>query len=168
MTANEFKKRYLAYHKRLYRLAYVMTSDPQDAEDLLQDLYMKMWQVRDTLPRIGNPEAFMATVMRRIYCDRARKGDISADALPLSAVAEIPSAIEADTLAERRDDREALEQFIAQLPPKEQTVIRMCVLEDKDYNEIGEITGLAQGSIRVLVMRAKNKIKEKFIKRSKI
>lgn len=168
MTANEFKTRYLAYHKRLYRLAYVMTSDPHDAEDLLQDLYMKMWQVRDTLTQIDNPEAFMATVMRRMYFDRMRRGDINAETIWLGGVTEIPSEYNIEACVEQRDDCEALEQFIAQLPPKEQKVIRLSVLEEKDYNEIGEITGLTQGNIRVLVMRAKNKIKEQFIKRSKI
>lgn len=57
----------MAYHRSLYQLAYVLTSNPHDAEDLLQDLYLKMWQIRDRITDIDNPKGFMATVMRRLY-----------------------------------------------------------------------------------------------------
>lgn len=168
MTANEFKKRYLAYHKRLYRVAYVMTSNPHDAEDLLQDLYMKMWQIRDKLPDVVNPEAFMATVMKRLYFDKARRGDVSAGAVSISDIQEMPSEIDVALHYEQQEECAALQAFISHLPPKEQKIISMCVLEDKDYKEIGGDTGLSQSSIRALVMRAKHKIKEQFIKRTKI
>ncbi|MDE5554137.1 MAG: sigma-70 family RNA polymerase sigma factor, partial [Muribaculaceae bacterium] len=69
------------------------------------------------------------------------------------------------------DDQEELaqlEDFIGELPPKEQKVIRMHILEDRNYKEIGSITGLTPGSIRILVMRAKNKIKQRFSNKSKL
>ncbi len=162
MTADEFKTRYMAYHKRLYRLAYVMTSDPHDAEDLLQDLYLKMWQLRDRINSISNPEAFMATVMRRMFYDRvrAKAGEISTTSL--AEARDVTASNGVDEQLERQEEWTEFEAFISELPPKEQKVIRMHILEDRDYREIGSLTGLAQGSIRALVMRAKNKIKQRF------
>ena len=50
MDAREFKQRYMPHHQVLYRVAYHLTGNEQDAEDLLQDLYLKLWQKRDNLP----------------------------------------------------------------------------------------------------------------------
>lgn len=162
MTADEFKKRYMTYHKRLYQLAFVLTSDPHDAEDLLQDLYLKMWQIRDRIAGISNPEAFMATVMRRIFYDKVRSKRSALESLPLAEAKDVAAS---QDVAQRYDSKEEwgeLEDFISELPPKEQEVIRMHILEDRNYKEIGSMTGLTPGSIRILVMRAKNKIKKRF------
>ena len=168
MTADEFKKRYMAYHRRLYQLAYVLTSNPHDAEDLLQDLYLKMWQIRDRVSDINNPESFMATVMRRLYYDKKRVKE--AEVLPLSRAEErdIVATQDIERKLELQEQDAELEDFISKLPPKEQKVIRMYVLEDRSYKEIGAHTGLTPGSIRILVMRAKNKIKQRFSNKSKL
>lgn len=168
MTADEFKKRYLIYHRRLYQLAYVLTSNPHDAEDLLQDLYLKMWKMRDRITEINNPEGFMATVMRRLYCDiRRAKED---DHLQFSCVQDrdIIAPHDVEQQIELQELETELMDYISSLPPKEQKVIRLYVLEDRNYKEIGAHTGLSPGSIRILVMRAKNKIKKRFNNKSKI
>ena len=162
MTADEFKKRYLAYHKRLYQLAFVLTSDPQDAEDLLQDLYLKMWQIRDRITDINNAEGFMATVMRRLYYDKRRTKEVEILQLSRAEERDIIATQDIERKLELQEQDTELEDFISKLPPKEQKVIRMYVLEDRSYKEIGAHTGLTPGSIRILVMRAKNKIKQRF------
>ena len=57
MDAREFKQRYMPHHQVLYRVAYHLTGNEQDAEDLLQDLYLKLWQKRDDLPDEAMKEA---------------------------------------------------------------------------------------------------------------
>ncbi len=168
MTADEFKKRYLAYHKRLYQLAFVLTSDPQDAEDLLQDLYLKIWQIRDRIADISNHEAFMATVMRRIFYDKVRANGADGQSIPLAEAQNVTAATDISQQFDDQEELAQLEDFIGELPPKEQKVIRMHILEDRNYKEIGSITGLTPGSIRILVMRAKNKIKQRFSNKSKL
>lgn len=84
--------------------------------------------------------------------------------LPLSCANEqnIVASHDIERQLELQEQDAELEDFISKLPPKEQKVISMYVLEDKNYKEIGANTGLTQGSIRILVMRAKNKIKQRF------
>ena len=48
MTAQEFKQRFMPHYRLLYRVAYHLTANAQDAEDLLQDMYLKLWQKRDS------------------------------------------------------------------------------------------------------------------------
>ena len=49
MDAAEFKQQFLPYHRKLYRVAFRLTGNPQDAEDMVQEAYLKLWNKRDEL-----------------------------------------------------------------------------------------------------------------------
>ena len=81
MDTQEFKQRFMPHYRLLYRVAYHLTGNAQDAEDLLQDLYLKLWQRRDSLPEEATNEAYLATMMRNLFVDqrRLKRLDTSAD-----------------------------------------------------------------------------------------
>ena len=70
MDAREFKQRYLPHYKLLYRVGYHLTGNTQDAEDLLQDLYLKLWQKRDCLPEEAMEQAYLVAMMRNLFVDK--------------------------------------------------------------------------------------------------
>ena len=57
MDAAEFKQQFLPYHRKLYRVAFRLTGNPQDAEDMVQEAYLKLWNKRDELADVLNTEA---------------------------------------------------------------------------------------------------------------
>ena len=72
MDASEFKQRFMPFHRRLYRVGYHLTGNAQDAEDLLQDTYLKLWQKRDDLRHEAITEAYLVTLMQNLYKDQRR------------------------------------------------------------------------------------------------
>ena len=58
MDANEFKSLFIPYHAKLYRTAYSILRNVQDAEDIVQDAYLKLWNRRDELDAAGCREAY--------------------------------------------------------------------------------------------------------------
>ena len=54
MDTAEFKKQFLPYHRKLYRVAFRLTGNPQDAEDMVQEAYLKLWNKRDELADVLN------------------------------------------------------------------------------------------------------------------
>ena len=72
MDAQEFNQRFMPFHRLLYRVAYHTTGNQQDAEDLLQDTYLKLWTKRDDLPPDAQTEAYLITLMRNLYRDQRR------------------------------------------------------------------------------------------------
>ena len=59
MDANDFKRKFLPYHRKLYRAAFHLMGNAQDAEDMVQEAYLKLWKRRDELPTdIANLEAY--------------------------------------------------------------------------------------------------------------
>ena len=166
MDAREFKQRYMPHHQVLYRVAYHLTGNAQDAEDLLQDLYLKLWQKRDELPDEAMKEAYLVTMMRHLFVDQHRLKRLD-DSAELKEEASPPDERSLDHQIDAKDEAQQMEGLISQLPERDAKIIRMHVVDDRSYEEIEQDTGLSQGNIRIIVMRTKKKLKEQFNKITK-
>ena len=161
MDAREFKQRFMPHHKLLYRVAYQLTANAQDAEDLLQDMYLKLWQKRDDLPDEAMKEAYLVTMMRRLFIDQRRLKHVDASA-ELKEELSPPDERSLDRQIDTKDEAMQMEGLIRQLSERDAKIIQMHLMEDRSYEEIEQDTGLSQGNIRIIVMRTKQKLKQQF------
>lgn len=90
MDAESFKKEFLPYHHKLYCVAYRLLENAADAEDLVQEAYLKLWDKREGLTVISNPEAFSVTLVKNMCLDLLRSGKyvMSRQTVELTAVRE--------------------------------------------------------------------------------
>lgn len=161
MTTDEFKALFLPAHRRLYRLAYRLTGGQQDAEDLVQETYMRLWKRRNELTDIENAEAFSLTVLKHIYLDTQRRSSLDyADSPPEDYT--IPDRSDIAREVEIRDASEHVIGLIKHLPDQQRQVMMMRDVSDLSFEEISENTGLSQGNIRTLLSRARKKIREQY------
>jgi RNA polymerase sigma-70 factor (ECF subfamily) len=161
MDAREFKQQFMPHYKLLYRVAYHLTGNAQDAEDLLQDTYLKLWQKRDDLPDEAMKEAYLVTMMKNLFVDQRRHKRIDASE-DIEAHASPPDERSLDEQIDSRDEVKQVEGLIQQLSERDAKIIQMHLMEDRSYEEIESDTGLSQGNIRIIVMRAKKKLKQQF------
>ena len=161
MDAREFKQRFLPHHRLLYRVAYQLTGNAQDAEDLLQDLYLKLWQKRDDLPDAAMKEAYLATMIRNLFIDQRRLKHVDASA-ELKNEDGPPDERSLDRQIDARDEVRQMEGLISELSERDAKIIQMHLVDDCSYEEIERDTGLSQGNIRIIVMRTKKKLKQQF------
>ena len=161
MDAQEFKQRFMPHHRLLYRVAYRLTGNAQDAEDLLQDTYLKLWQKRIELKDEAATQAYLVPLMRNLFIDQRRRKriDTSAD---IDKQAEPSDEQCLDRQIDSRDEASKMEGLIGQLPERDGKIMRMHLVEERSYEEIEQHTGLSQGNIRVIVMRARQKLKQQF------
>lgn len=73
MDAESFKNEFLPYHRKLYCVAYRLLENAADAEDLVQEAYLKLWDKREGLTVISNPEAFSVTLVKNMCFASFRK-----------------------------------------------------------------------------------------------
>ena len=163
MYAEEFKQRFMPYHRMLYRVAFSLTGNVLDAEDLLQDTFMRMWQKREQLTSALVNEAYLIIMMRNLYMDRARVKTLDTS-IPLESVNLPSDQNRPDDKAERRNEAFLMKELIEHLPQKEKDIIRMYLLEELSYEEMEASTGMKQGNLRQIVSRTRNKLKEQFTK----
>ena len=73
---NDFSNIWLPYADRFYRVAFHLLESEPDAEDAVQELYLKLWKARGSLGNVGNPAAYGISVLKNICIDRIRKRTI--------------------------------------------------------------------------------------------
>ena len=161
MNAQEFKQRFMPHYKLLYRVAYHLTGNAQDAEDLLQDMYLKLWQKRDDLKEEADTQAYLVTMIKNLFVDQRRHKRIDASE-DIEAHASPPDERSLNEQIDSRDEVKQVEGLIQQLSERDAKIIQMHLMEDRSYEEIENDTGLSQGNIRIIVMRTKQKLKQQF------
>lgn len=158
MTEAAFHTVWIPLQERFYRIAFYILEDSADASDAVQDLYLKLWSLRDSLDIVKEPAAYGSMLMRNLCIDRIRRQKPSA---PLTEV-KLEKAPPDEDL-EQRESLSMVSRAIAKLPPGQQKLLRLRVLKGLTYEEISKITGLSSLNIRVQVSQARKKLKnEKF------
>ena len=167
MDAREFKQRFMPHYRLLYRVAYHLTGNAQDAEDLLQDTYLKLWQKRDDLREEAMTEAYLVTLMQNLFRDqrRLKRIDTSED---IEDHADPPDERSLSETLEAKDEAQQMEVLMDGLPKRDSSILRMHLMEEQSYEEIQRDTGLSQGNIRIIMMRTRIKLKKQFEELTKI
>lgn len=161
MPASLFKQLLLPLYPRLQRVALRMLSNVEDAEDMVQEVYMKLWGKREELPDVQNMEAYCVALTKNMCIDRLRLAEVDrvdVDDVPLSLAA----ADDVASLLERQDTVEQVKLIIETLPEKQQQVITLRDIRDCTFEEIEEQTGLTAVNVRALLSRARKTIRERF------
>ena len=156
---SDFNNIWIPLADRFYRVAYYLLESEEDAEDALQELYLKLWAARSGLSAVQNPSAYGISMLKNICIDRIRKRMVR-KAEPLD---KIPHPEDAHTES-RTDIKDALRyllQEMEKLPDKQRMVIRMRAVEGLEYEDIARRTGLSEVYIRVLVTMARKTLRSK-------
>ena len=163
MDANDFKQKFLSYHRKLYRVAFQLLRNAQDAEDMVQEAYLKLWKKRNELPPdIIHAEAYCVTLIKRLCYDNLKLMHPEEEERPPEEL-HLAEHINIVHEMELRDEASQVMTLIEQLPEQQKQIMRMRDVEDRPYEEIEKETGLNSVNIRVLLSRARKKIREQFI-----
>ena len=162
MNAVEFKQLFLSSHTKMYAIAFRMMGNAQDAEDMVQNAYMKLWSRRDTLGCVQDIPTYCASLMRNMCIDvfRRRHFDEKGCATGmLMLAADTNTALE----VECRDEARIVEKIIERLSDGQRQVLVLRDVDGMSFEEIERATGLGFSNIRVLLSRARKKIREQFM-----
>lgn len=161
MDAESFKRKFLPYHQKLYRIAFRILLNENEAKDIVQDTYMKLWTKRDILSDINSTEAFAITVTKNLCLDylRNRKRTEKYD----------PNMLEAESLVtsinmEIMDETEHIKKLIMNLPIQQRQILMFKDWDGYSNQEIENITGLTENNIRVILSRARKTVREQYFK----
>ena len=154
MTDAAFHTVWIPLQERFYRVAYYLLEDRADALDAVQDLYVKLWNRRDSLDLIQNPGAYGALLVRNLCIDRIRRLT-PAEALP----DDLPGREPPDEQLAAKETLGAVMQAIERLPDSQRNLMKLHLLRGLSYEEIAAETGLSPLNIRVQVSLARKKLK---------
>lgn len=156
---SDFNNIWIPLADRFYRVAYYLLESEEDAEDAVQELYLKLWAARSGLSGVQNPSAYGISMLKNICIDRIRKRMVRKSE-PLDKVPH-PEDTHTESRTDIKDALRYLLQEMEKLPDKQRVVLRMRAVEGLEYEDIARRTGLSEVYIRVLVTMARKTLRSK-------
>ena len=156
MTSERFTADYLSLSETFWQVAWYILEDAAEAEDAVQELYLRLWKNRDALDGIRSPKGYGLTLLRNLCLDRIRQRR----RLETSDTA--PEPLGDGRQDEEVDARERLAKVLAaikSLPERQREVLTLRTLDGLSYEEIADRTGMNNLTLRVLLSQARLKLK---------
>ena len=166
MTKEQFKTLVMPSKAKLYRLALSLLSNKQEAEDTLQDAFLKLWHMREKLDNYNSVEALAVTMTKNLCLDKLRSyrhrniDDSAFEAVKVASDFRDPA-----TGTELSESSATIHRLIQALPEKQRLVMHLRDIEHYSYDEIEELTGLERNNIRVNLSRARKNVRQQYLKR---
>jgi RNA polymerase sigma-70 factor (ECF subfamily) len=146
---------------RVYRLAYRLTGNPHDAEDLTQEVFVRVFRSLSSYTP-GTFEGWLHRITTNLFLDQARrKAKIRFDAFADDAETRLPSRGPApDTQVLDGVFDEDVETALAALPPDFRAAVVLCDIEGLSYEEIADVLGLKLGTVRSRIHRGRTMLRQ--------
>ena len=156
---NDFRQIWLPLAERFYRVAYHLLESRPDAEDAVQELYLKILSMHGKLVYVREPAAYGITLLKNICIDRIRRRESRRTEQLEEFIAADASGPEKQM--SEKDTLSRVMKEMERLPEKQAKVLRMRAVEGLEYDEIARRTGLSQVNIRVLISIARKTLKKR-------
>ena len=146
----------------LYRLALRITQKHEEAQDIVQDTLIKVWNKRDDWESIDSIEAFSLTVCRNLALDRMKVKSSKNESLDNSHLDTPDLGRTPYERMQLKDRIELVKRMVDALHEKQRSCMQRRDFEGKSYKEISSILGISEDQVKVNIFRARQAIKQKY------
>lgn len=148
--------------KELLFYAERLLENRDDAEDIIQEVFLKLWDMRGELGRYNNVQALSVTMTKHLCLNRMKVRQRTQDDVgEVMLVYDAPSPYQE---LEQKDSVDQVMRIIDSLPGLQQTILRMKHVDGYEVEEIAELTGSTADAVRMNLSRARRKVKDLFFK----
>ncbi len=163
MNMKDFTHTVNSLRDSLFRFSLRIVGKTDEAEDVVQEVFIKMWQKRKDFATVINTEAMLMRMVRNLSIDKIRSKHHGVETMgaTLEYTMETPSP-EAQT--EAKDALDNIGKILLLLPMKQQMVFQLRDIEQKTYDEIVEIMEIPMNQVKVNLHRARQTIRQNLLK----
>lgn len=159
-----FRDDILPLKNQLFRLALRITLNRFEAEDIVQDTLIKVWNRRSDWEDIDSIEAFSLTICRNLSLDRIKKKENDNNSLEdVKGVEPLSSSNPQDRMIQA-DRVNLIRQIVDLLPEKQRSCMQLRDFEGKSYKEIAVILDITEEQVKVNIFRARQAVKQRYLK----
>ncbi|GHT26417.1 DNA-directed RNA polymerase sigma-70 factor [Bacteroidia bacterium] len=162
MEQEQFKKEVLPLRGQLQAYALRLLGDKNDAEDIIQEVFLKLWYMRNELPQYNSVSALSVKITKHLCLNRLNANQRHWE--DFDDVILTDENLSPHYQLEQKDQIEQVLCIIDQLPGLQQTILRMKHVEGFEIEEIAGITGSNAEAVRMNLSRARKKVKDIFLK----
>jgi len=159
MTKEEFQKTVLPMGEKLYRMAYRLLGDSESARDILQELYLKLWETRGELHHLSSIDAFACTMLKNKCLDKLRLLKPVVDIEVLSS-----TGLNPEIAFDHNESLIEVRKVMNLLPEKQKLIMQMRDIDGFTFEEIAVLSETSVNNVRVQLCNARKWVKNELIK----
>ena len=163
MELKEFKIKILPLRGKLLNYARKLCDDPLDAEDAVQEVFIKLWNLRLKLGEYRNIEAFAMSITHNLCMDIWRNKKSPEITLEKIQIEDEGRSTQPHKSLEQKESYNLMKAIIETLPSLQRTILYMKDVEGYESEQISEITGCSSEAIRSNLSRARKKARDLYL-----
>lgn len=160
MELEKFKSDVVPLRNKLQNVAKNMLANEVDAEDAVQETFLRLWNQRSKLGNHPNVGGFAMQTLKNICIDklRAERHNVSLDGISIAG-----NSITPYTFTEQQDSVLIIRNIIDSLPETQRHIITLRDVDGYELGEIAAIIGSEESTVRVNLSRARKTVRDKFL-----
>ncbi len=162
MKEISFRNDVLPLKNKLFRLAMRITLNREEAEDIVQETLIKVWNARDKWQQMDSIEAYSLTVARNLSLDHRKKMDNQNASLEDEKTERPDNTTNPSERMVQQDKLDIVKRIIDKLPEKQRSCLQLRDIEGKPYKDIAAIMGITEDQVKVNIFRARQNIRQRF------
>ncbi|MDO5608660.1 MAG: RNA polymerase sigma factor [Capnocytophaga sp.] len=162
MKQKTFLERIVPFQDKVFRFAKRLLISKEEAQDVSQEVWLRMWKQFPEMDTVKNWEAFAMTMTRNLCLDRLKaksSSNLSLSQSPLDTDLRLTHERSLAQEIENNDMVRLLQRCIDMLPEQQRTVIQLRDIEQYEFDEIEKITAIKAATVRVLLSRARKNLR---------
>jgi len=164
MDQEQFKKEVVPLRNKLEIYARHLLNNPQDVEDVVQEVFLKMWFIRNQLDKYNDVGALAMQINKNLCINHLRTPHLFGDEAVEDSIEKIDDKEDPYVKLEHKDAANQVIHLMDRLPELQQKILKMKHVEGFEVEEIAELTGGNVEAVRVNLSRARKKIRELYLK----
>lgn len=164
MTRADFNELVKRLNRKLYLYAFRILKNHAGAEDAVQEIFLKLWNMEAQLKVYKSIDALSTAMLKNHCIDQVRKQKLRNNQSVDESEGNYSSGLSPHDELERNDTMSVLDSIIEALPDKFRELIQLKDIEGLSYEEISEITHLNINALRVNLSRARKMVRNEFNK----
>jgi len=153
----DFEVFFEQHHERLFRALWLLTRNRQEAEEVMQDAFLRLWERWDKVVGGPDPVGYLYRTALNVWRSRLRRAAVAAR--------KVIHHIQADDELAGVEERDAVVRALAPLPPRQRAAIVLLDVLDLSSERAGEVLGIRPVTVRVLAARAREALAQEMEER---
>jgi RNA polymerase sigma-70 factor (ECF subfamily) len=161
--SKEFETHIQSINDKAFRFALkILSNKYEDAQDVVQDLFEKLWEMRENLSKYNNLEAYSMRMVKNLCLDRLKHEKIKAQNHNIFLLDKDLQITE--NHYDGTNTTEIVKSLIDQLPEKQKMIIHLRDVEGYEFDEIAETMEIDINAVRMNLSRGRKTVKEQLLK----
>ena len=164
MDLKVFTQSVLLHQARLFRVAKLYLRNSEEAEDTVQEIFLRLWDKRQQLGAYQSVEALAVQMTKNLCLDKLKSHAFSHTSTGLEAIEVSTTTYTPHEQTELSDTNQLLRNIIDDLPELQKTILHLRDVEEYSFEEIEQVTGQTINNIRVILSRARKSVRDSYLK----